>query len=186
VRSIAAASPFAALTLAAALAGCASGDDSTDNSGELRAPNAASPADAEKAKAIESALAAYSGYLEDAREAESIPDPYHPDLKKHLADPLLTRVRLAISVVKENGALRTGTLISDPRVTTVSLDTVPATVTIQDCLDASGYKMVYADNRKKEVPGHAGGRYVATATATRYPDGRWLISTGAAHKDQPC
>jgi hypothetical protein len=186
VRPIAAASPFAALTLAAALAGCASGEESARISGAPEAPDTRTAADAEKAKAIESALAAYSGYLEDARKAESIPDPYHPDLKRHLADPLLTRVRLAISLAKENGALRTGTLISDPRVTTVSLDTVPATVTIQDCLDASGYKMVYAANRAKEVPGHTGGRYVATATATRYPDGRWLINTGAAHKDQPC
>jgi hypothetical protein len=186
VRSNAAASSFAALTLVATLGGCGSGDDSPHNSEAAKAANPETTVDAETAKAIDSALAAYSGYLDDARKAESIPDPYHPDLKKHLADPLLTRVRLSISVVKQNGAMRTGTLVSDPRVTTVSLDTVPATVTIQDCLDASGYKMVYADNRAKEVPGHAGGRYVATATATRYPDGRWLINTGAAHKDQPC
>jgi hypothetical protein len=82
--------------------------------------------------------------------------------------------------------MRTGKLISDPRVTAVSLDTVPATVTIQDCIDASGYRMVYAANPKKLVPGHTAGRYVATATASLYGDGRWLISAGVAHRDQPC
>lgn len=81
--------------------------------------------------------------------------------------------------------MRTGTLKSDPTVTGVSLDTVPATVSIQDCLDATGYKLVYVKS-KSVVPGSASGRYIATATATRYDDGRWLINTGAAHLDQPC
>ncbi|XLD89137.1 hypothetical protein QCD66_01045 [Polymorphospora sp. A560] len=114
-----------------------------------------------------------------------MPDYQHPDLRKYLADPLLTRVRLAIRDVKDNGAMRTGSLVSDPTVTFVDLDAVPPTVSIQDCLDGTGYKLVYAKNRK-EVPGTASARYVATATANLYPDGRWLISTGAAHPDQPC
>jgi hypothetical protein len=45
--------------------------------------------------------------------------------------------------------------------------------------------MVYAKNHKA-VPGHAAGRYVATATAVLYGDGRWLINSGVAHRDQPC
>ena len=81
--------------------------------------------------------------------------------------------------------MRTGTLISDPRVTAVSLDTVPATVSIQDCLDTTNYRLVYVKDRSV-VPGSTSGRYIATATATRYADGRWLISAGNAHRDQPC
>ncbi|MER5702246.1 hypothetical protein ABT023_09865 [Micromonospora sp. NPDC002296] len=140
---------------------------------------------AEERAARESALTAYSGYLAASRTANRRGDPFHPELTRFLADPLLTRVRLAIRDAKEHGAMRTGTLVSDPTVTSVSLDGVPATVEIQDCVDATGYRLVYTKT-KKVVPGSGGGRHLATATATRYADGRWLISSGAAHEDQPC
>lgn len=138
------------------------------------------------AQAADAALAAYAGYLAVAEDAEHEADPHHPDLKKYLADPLLTQVRLGIREAKERGAMRTGSLISDPTVTEVNLDSVPVTVVIQDCLDAKNYRMVYADDTDKVVPGTKVGRYLATATATRYDDGRWLISSGVAHPDQPC
>jgi hypothetical protein len=144
---------------------------------------AVTPADEEAARAA--ALTAYRGYLEASRVASRKGDPQHPDLRKYLADPLLTRVRLTIREAKEHGAMRTGKLVSDPVVTTVSLDTVPSTVEIQDCLDATGYRLVYTKNQKV-VPGTTGRRYLATATAARYPDGRWLITTGFAHEEQPC
>ncbi|GAB3150998.1 hypothetical protein GCM10027290_39320 [Micromonospora sonneratiae] len=147
-------------------------------------PSSPSP-DPRTVAAIDAALAAYSGYLAATTEAEQSADPHHPELPKYLADPLLTRVGLAIRDAKEHGAMRTGTLISDPRVTAVSLDTVPATVSIQDCLDTTNYRLVYVKDRSV-VPGSTSGRYIATATATRYADGRWLISAGNAHRDQPC
>ncbi|WBB78099.1 hypothetical protein O7606_17825 [Micromonospora sp. WMMD882] len=140
---------------------------------------------ADEAAAEKAALAAYAGYLAVSRVASERSDPHHPDLAKYLADPLLTRVRLTIREAKEHGAMRTGTLVSDPTVTSVSLDTVPVTVDIQDCLDATKYRLVYAKTRKV-VPGSGAGRHLATATATRYPDGRWLINASVAHQDQPC
>lgn len=176
------ASAIAVIALLSALAACGSAPPATD-SGAMTAPT--SSADPDTAAATQSALDAYSGYLAAARTAESIPDPNYPGLKKYLGDPLLTRVRTTIRDIKEHGAMRTGKLISDPRVTAVSLDSVPATVTIQDCIDATGYAMVDAKTKKK-VAGHSAGRYVATATASRYPDGRWLIDSGASHRDQPC
>ncbi|BCJ65264.1 hypothetical protein [Polymorphospora rubra] len=168
-----------------ALTSCAPGNESGDTSESGNRAAAAPSTDPRKEEASESALAAYAGYLAASRAAESVPDYQHPDLRKYLADPLLTRVRLAIRDVKDHGAMRTGSLVSDPTVTFVDLDAVPATVSIQDCLDGTDYKLVYAKTRK-EVPGTASGRYVATATATLYPDGRWLISAGASHADQPC
>ncbi|WP_320067477.1 hypothetical protein [Micromonospora sp. RTGN7] len=140
---------------------------------------------AEEQAARKAALAAYSGYLAVSRTASRRADPFHPELTRFLADPLLTRVRLAIRDAKEHGAMRTGTLVSDPTVTSVSLDGVPATVEIQDCVDATGYRLVYTKT-KKVVPGSGGGRHLATATATRYAADRWLISAGTAHEDQPC
>ncbi|WP_433393929.1 hypothetical protein [Micromonospora sp. KLBMP9576] len=135
--------------------------------------------------ARKAALTAYAGYLAASRTASGRSDPHHPQLSRFLADPLLTRVRLSIREAKEHGAMRTGTLVSDPTVTSVSLDSSPPTVEIQDCLDATGYRLVYAKDRRV-VPGSGGTRHLATATATRYPDGRWLINAGAAHEDLPC
>ncbi|KXK62895.1 hypothetical protein AWW66_06090 [Micromonospora rosaria] len=142
-----------------------------------------SAADEEAAR--EAALAAYAGYLDATRAASRESDPRHPELTRYLGDPLLTRVRVTIRQAKENGAMRTGKLVSDPTVTSVSLETDPATVEIQDCLDTTGYRLVYTHN-KKVVPGSRGSRHLATATATRYPDGKWRINAGAAHQDQPC
>jgi hypothetical protein len=174
-----------ASALTVGIASCSTGDQSGALANGASANTTAPGVDAQTTAAKESALAAYRGYLTATREAERAANPHHPSLKKYLADPLLTRVGLAIRDAKEHGAMRTGTLISDPTVTAVSLDTVPATVSIQDCLDSTGYQLVYVKN-KRVVPGSASGRYIATATATRYAGGRWLISAGSAHRDQPC
>ncbi|WP_121162266.1 hypothetical protein [Micromonospora pisi] len=166
-------------------AGCAKDQESGIPASLDATPAATAPLGPEQAAASKAALAAYAGYIDASLEAEKSSNPLHPALKKYLGDPLLTQVRLAIRDAKEHGAMRTGTLISDPQVTDVRLDAVPATASIQDCLDGTGYRLVYIKD-KSVVPGSASGRYLATATATRYPDGRWLISAGSAHRDQPC
>ncbi len=148
-----------------------------------RAPAAQSTAGEQTAG--KAALTAYSGYLAASQVASARSDPGHPELTRFLADPLLTRVRVAIRTAKEHGAMRTGRLVSDPTVVAVDLAADPPTVEIQDCLDATDYRLVYAKDHRV-VPGTRGGRYLATATAARYPDGRWLINAGAAHQDQPC
>nr|WP_205807779.1 hypothetical protein [Micromonospora sp. HNM0581] len=141
---------------------------------------------AEQAAAEEAALAAYSGYLAASRTASRRSDPQEPQLTRFLADPLLTRVRFSLRQARQNGAVSAGTLRSEgPTVTSMDLDATPPTAEIQDCVDASDYRLVYlADD--KVVPGSRGSRHLATATANQYPDGRWRISTGAAHQDQPC
>lgn len=172
-----------ALLIAGQVSACSSSSKATGPA--AAAPGAAATADRDAAEASRAALAAYKGYLTASRDASLDPDPTHPDLKKYLADPLLTRIRDAVRDLKTHGAVRTGKVVSDPRISTLDLAADPPTVSIQDCIDSTGYQMVYAKNAKP-VPGAAGGRYVATATATRYPDGRWLISDGATHEDQPC
>ncbi|MEU5943439.1 hypothetical protein ABZ807_30720 [Micromonospora sp. NPDC047548] len=172
-------------TVVGSTAGC--GGASQPAAGPAARKPAAEPrrsTDEERA-AEKAALTAYSGYLTASREASRSSDPRHPALTRFLADPLLTRVRVAIGQARTHGAVRIGTLRSDPTVTSVSLGTIPQTVEIQDCLDATGYRLVYAKDRRV-VPGSGGSRHLATATATRYPDGRWLINSGAAHQDQPC
>jgi hypothetical protein len=167
------------------LTACGSGQEAVERPTSERGDGTRTDSDAERAAAEKAALEAYSGYLTASRTASRRGDPHAPELSRFLADPLLTRVQLSIRDAKEHGAMRTGTLRSDPTVTVVNLDSDPATVEIQDCLDATGYRLVYTKDQRV-VPGSGGGRHLATATATRYPDGRWLISSGSAHQDQPC
>ncbi|MFI2708896.1 hypothetical protein ACH495_02030 [Micromonospora sp. NPDC018662] len=173
------------LVLAVGLAGCGTGPEATTGPLTGRAAAPAAHSTAEEKAAEKAALTAYSGYLAASRTASARSDPRHPALDRFLADPLLTQVRLAIRDAKEHGAMRTGKLVSTPTVVSVDLVAETPTVEIQDCLDATDYRLVYAKDRKA-VPGARGGRYLATATAARYPDGRWLINSGAAHQDQPC
>ncbi|GIJ29539.1 hypothetical protein Vqi01_47010 [Micromonospora qiuiae] len=140
---------------------------------------------ADERAAEEAALQAYAGYLAASRTASRQSDPQHPELSRFLADPLLTRVRFSLLQAHRHGAVSVGTLRSDPTVVSVHLDAKPPSVEIQDCVDATGYRMVYVKDRKA-VPGTRGTRHLATATATRHPDGRWRISAGTAHQDQPC
>ncbi|WP_229705911.1 hypothetical protein [Micromonospora sonchi] len=140
---------------------------------------------ADERAAEEAALEAYAGYLAASRTASRQSDPQHPELDRFLADPLLTRVRFSLLQAHRHGAVSVGTLRSDPTVISVHLDGKPPSVEIQDCVDATGYRMVYVKDRKA-VPGTRGTRHLATATATRHPDGRWRISAGTAHQDQPC
>ncbi|MBG6101669.1 hypothetical protein ACLQ3D_02255 [Micromonospora vinacea] len=180
----------AAICLLAAVAAmpvtaCASGRETVERPTAARDNEQRTDPDVERRAAEKAALDAYSGYLAASRTAGVRSDPRAPELTRFLADPLLTRVQLSIRDAKEHGAMRTGTLKSDPTVTAVSLDAKPATVDIQDCLDTTGYRLVYAKN-KRPVPGSGGGRHLSTATATRYPDGRWLINSGTTHRDQPC
>ncbi|MCG5438745.1 hypothetical protein PSH25_002918 [Micromonospora sp. PSH25] len=164
---------------------CASGREAVERPTVDRDDDHRIDPDVERRAAEKAALDAYSGYLAASRTAGLRSDPRAPELSRFLADPLLTRVQLSIRDAKEHGAMRTGTLKSDPTVTAVSLDAKPATVDIQDCLDTTGYRLVYAKD-KRPVPGSGGGRHLSTATATRYPDGRWLINSGTTHRDQPC
>ncbi|PWR06264.1 hypothetical protein DKT68_23075 [Micromonospora acroterricola] len=174
-----------AVVTAVPVAACGSGREAVERPAPARDDGQRASSDVDRRAAEKAALEAYSGYLAASRTASRRSDPHAPELSRFLADPLLTRVRLSIREAKEHGAMRTGTLRSDPAVTSVSLDANPARVEIQDCLDATGYRLVYARD-KRVVPGSGGGRHLATATATRYPDGRWLINSGAAHRDQPC
>ncbi|GAB3948605.1 hypothetical protein [Micromonospora vulcania] len=175
------------LTVVAAIpiAACGSGKEAVERPTQTRGDGPRVDQETDRRAAEKAALDAYSGYLTASRTASRRSDPHAPELSRFLADPLLTRVRLSIRDAKEHGAMRTGTLKSEPTVTSVSLDSNPATVEIQDCLDATGYRLVYAKDQKV-VPGSGGGKHLATATATRYPDGRWLINSSAAHQDQPC
>ncbi|MFF0149779.1 hypothetical protein [Micromonospora sp. NPDC005203] len=174
-----------AVVAAVPVTACASGQEAAEWPAAAQDDGQPAAPDVDRRAAEKAALDAYSGYLAASRTASGRSDPRAPELSRFLADPLLTRVQLSIRDAKEHGAVRTGTLKSDPTVTAVSLDANPATVEIQDCLDLTGYRLIYAKD-KRVVPGSGGGRHLSTATATRYPDGRWLINSGALHRDQPC
>ncbi|MET8120873.1 hypothetical protein [Micromonospora sp. NPDC005189] len=174
-----------AVVAAVPVTACASGREAVERPTAAQDDRQPAGPDVDRQAAEKAALDAYSGYLAASRTASGRGDPRAPELSRFLADPLLTRVRLSIRAAKEHGAMRTGTLTSDPTVTAVSLDAKPATVEIQDCLDTTSYRLIYAKDQRV-VPGSGGGKHLSTATAARYPDGRWLINSGVTHRDQPC
>ncbi|MEU6021155.1 hypothetical protein [Micromonospora sp. NPDC047134] len=175
-----------AVATVGATTACASPPEATGGPLPDRSRTTGDERAAEEKAAEKAALKAYAGYLTASRAASRNSDPQHPELTRFLADPLLTRVRLSLVQARANGAISAGTLRSDPEVISIDLDGKPPAVEIQDCVDATGYRLVYVADKKKVVPGTRGTRHLATATATRYPDGRWLISSGSAHPDQPC
>ncbi|WP_051799614.1 hypothetical protein [Catenuloplanes japonicus] len=173
------------LGLAAALSACGGGLEGPEAASLDPPPSAASTETTDRSKAADAALAAYTGYMDAVQKASAIPDPRYPDLRKYLADPLLGRVQAGVSLLQREGAIREGRLITNPTVTVVDLESAPKTVQIQDCVDGTDYKMVYKTTRSA-VPGKQNVRYVATATATFYPELGWLVSQGLSHEDQPC
>ena len=175
---------LAGLVLTGAVSACGGGLEGPAPVSLDAPPSPAPTGGGERSAAADAALAAYNGYMEAAQKASAIPDQRHPDLRKYLGDPLLSRVRAAIGLLEREGAVRQGKLITNPTVTVVDLESNPKTVHIQDCVDGTGYTMVYRTTRSA-VPGKRNVRYVATATVTLFPEG-WLVSQGLSHEDQPC
>jgi hypothetical protein len=170
----------------AAVAGCDS-DGQRPNTVVSRTISSApaTTTDADVTRAGETALAAYRRYLAATAKASNSANPDEPDLRKYLADPLLSQVIYGVHQLKAKGAIQTGNTTSSPEVTSVNLRGTPPTVAIQDCIDKSDYRLMYkADHQPIPVTGL--DRYRATATVTRYDDGRWLVNAATAHRDQSC
>ncbi|MDP9799754.1 hypothetical protein J2S43_008266 [Catenuloplanes nepalensis] len=176
---------LASLAILAAVSACGGGLEGPTPVPVGAAPSSAATGDTDRSKAADAALAAYNGYMDAAQKASAIPDPRHPDLRKYLGDPLLARVQAGIDLLRREGAIREGRLITNPTVTVVDLESTPKTVQIQDCVDGTDYKMVYETTRSA-VPDKQNVRYVATATVTLFAGEGWLVNQGRSHEDQPC
>ncbi len=145
-----------------------------------------SPSPTPEQEAADKALAAYNNYREAQVAAFATAEPTGGDLSKYVADPLLGELQYDLRQKRDQGLIVTGRPVWKPRVTKVNVTSRPFTVQIEDCFDATNWNTVYkATGKSAAVPGQ-NKKYVVTAEAALYDDGRWLIRSAKAERERPC
>jgi hypothetical protein len=132
----------------------------------------------------ESALAAYVGFRNIQVQAEADPDQPVPELEDFAADQALVDELANLATLSQAGIAMSGEPVFDPTVTdTVDGDT--PSVTIEDCVDVSGWVPVYvATGESAAAPGSPQS---VLATATVSPrDGTWKVIEIATDRRGQC
>lgn len=181
---------IAAACLAMLVAGCTS-DPTPSANPSTSSPAAPSPssstssADPAVAAATEAALASYGAFWKAKVASQAQPTKKPPaDLSKFAIDKALSDALATVLVLRRNGVAMKGQPAHSASVANVTLGSVP-TVQIHDCLDSSAWTPVFVASGKSALaPGQA-PRVVVDSLATTF-DGRWVIRSSIAHRDQPC
>lgn len=180
---------LAATILAAAALVAASGCTGDGEDSPAAGVTSGSPSptqDGEEVQARDGALAAYAGFREAQVAASTEPDPGGGELAQYTADPLLSQLKFDLTQKRDQGLVTTGRPAWNPEATSVNVSTRPFTATIEDCFDATGWDTINkATGESVAVPGQA-KKYVVTAEAVLFDDGRWRIRSAQAHRDRPC
>jgi hypothetical protein len=177
-----------ALVVALLGAGCSSNSrkPAAPASSAVSTPSPTPSTSAEETQARGSVLAAYNGFREAHVAASNAGDVKGGDLAKYVADPLLAELKVELYQRSVQGLVTTGRPTWNARVTKVNVSSRPFTVEIEDCFDTTNWKTVDKKTGKDAaVPGQA-KKYVVTAEAALYDDGRWLIYKGRAVRERPC
>ncbi|MET9444405.1 hypothetical protein [Streptomyces sp. NPDC006610] len=87
----------------------------------------------------------------------------------------LAAIRDGVDNLKDSGALVTGHVGHDVKVTKLDLDAKVPTATLTDCVDLSRYRTVKA-GKEVPLPTEQPLRYVMTVSAERWDGGRWMIT----------
>jgi hypothetical protein len=136
---------------------------------------------------VEEILAVFDGYRTALRTAnESGTDSPTEELRKYLADPLLTEAVAQLHRNRLRGVYYAGASVaSDSKVTDLQADGQPPTATILTCVDNSSYRLVYRSNGSP-VPVPSGNRRSRASYTATYIGGQgWRISDSTS-LDQPC
>jgi hypothetical protein len=132
--------------------------------------------DPKEAAASEAAVTAYLGYVKAFAAASQIPDPDYPDLARYLNQPLLSRTRHTLRLMRDKGVVQVGAQTATVTGTSVDLASDQPSVTIHSCLDYSALRLVYQASRspvpdsqltKTKVP--------AIVTVWLFVNGRWMV-----------
>ncbi|HEY6795931.1 MAG TPA: hypothetical protein VI248_14740 [Kineosporiaceae bacterium] len=131
-------------------------------------------------------MTAYLGYIRAYAAASQIPDPDFPDLFRYVNQPLLSRTRHALQLLKNNGELQVGAQTATVTGTTVDLAGTQPSVSIRACLDYSALSLVYKSNHSP-VP-HSqikNPKVSAIVTVWLFVNGQWMVSDTRDGTD-PC
>jgi hypothetical protein len=166
------------LAVAVAVAGCGSpsqpGPSPTAQvSLGLPSPTAA-PTDRDSA--VHAAVQAYRGMWQTYLRVLAAPDPDSPELARDATGEALKVLVDGVRDVRDQGLKGEGRFVLSPRVTDATPATAPTKVSIRDCLNDAGARIVRAS------PGPAyrdrpGGRRLCLATVQRQRDGTWKVTS---------
>lgn len=162
-------------------------DEVTPSTGAAASSAAPAPTvDSKEQQAREAVLAAYNGYREAYVAAAAAPDPDKTDLPKYVADPLLSQLKFELRRNREDGLVMKGRPRWNPRVTTINVTNRPFNAQVQDCFDNANVDVVDKATGRSVLASGQTTRYVVTAEAVLYDDGRWLIRQATANRERTC
>ncbi len=98
------------------------------------------------------------------------------DLENYASTDALSKFRADLAHMKEQRTVIRGELGHDAKVTSLDAVAKLPTATIEDCVDLSKWQTI--DTRTNKVlplPTNQPRRYVATATAEKWPNG-WMVT----------
>jgi hypothetical protein len=124
------------------------------------------------------ALDAYRGMWKAYVEAIRIPDPVYPDLARYAHGDALKVFVNGLTSVQRDGLVGQGDVTLNPSVAAVNPNVTPGPTTeIKDCVDTSQSHLVKKDGSPyQDTPG---GRRSVRATATRFADQTWKVTSVA-------
>lgn len=165
-----------ALTLALTLVGC--GGDGKDAKPSF-APSTPAPATSKadpQAAEKQAVLASYDAMTTEELKAYKKADASGTDLEKYATLDALGQIRNALARMREAGTVVRGEIGHDAEVTALDMDAQTPKATLSDCVDLSKYE-TYDTKAKKVIPlpTEQPLRYVATATAEKWPNG-WMVT----------
>lgn len=127
--------------------------------------------DAEQERAV---LKVYDRMLTAEAKAYRTASASGTGVERYATYKALAAIRDGVDNLKDSGAVVTGEVGHDARVTRLDLEAKVPTATLSDCVDLSRYRAVKA-GKEVPLPTEQPLRYVMTVSAERW-DGRWMIT----------
>ncbi|MFD4142844.1 hypothetical protein [Streptomyces sp. NPDC058572] len=121
-------------------------------------------------------LKAYDSMWAEQMKAYRKADAKGTDLQKYATGKALGKFEVDLARMKQAGTVGTGEVGHEPKVTGLDTSGKLPTATLQDCIDLSGWKAQRAETGEPiPLPSNQPRRYVATATAEKWPGG-WMVT----------
>ena len=173
---------------AVTLSGCQNGEPrETLPTAVPGTPASGSPgADVDTQAATSSALAAYEGFRRSYVAASARADASGKEIRKYVADPLLSELLLDLTTKQDYGLITKGKPTWSPDVTELDTSRSPFVAKIEDCFDDSAWQTVYRASGKNAAVPTKVHRYLVDAVVTQYDQDRWLVTQAKANREATC
>lgn len=179
-----------AVALVLVLAGCG-GDGQDEKPRTMPSPASPTPGAGKSADPQEAektaVLASYSSMWVEQMKAYRKADAKGTDVEKYVTLDALGQFRNDLARMKKAGTVVRGELgHENTTVTALDLDAKTPKATLSDCVDLSKWE-TYSTKRDEAIPlpKNQPRRYVATATAEKWPNG-WMVTTFRPHGERSC